>query len=135
MILGVVVLTRQCAVIELDTGSYGQSLAIQEKAFVKVDRGVLPGIFLLLRLVKAVKDEVWEEMQGFLNNCLCRRWVRTRIVRISVNALIGKGTPKPVDAFEPFCAAEAVKRLRLKDALVTSVTRDDLPDGGARQVA
>ncbi len=41
------------------------------------------------------------------------------------------GRPSPVDCDEPKRVAEAVKRLNLKFAVITSVTRDDLPDGGA----
>jgi lipoic acid synthetase len=41
--------------------------------------------------------------------------------------------PGPVDICEPERVAEAVKLLKLKHAVITSVTRDDLPDGGASQ--
>lgn len=41
------------------------------------------------------------------------------------------GKPLPVDRDEPRRVAEAVKMLLLRYAVVTSVTRDDLPDGGA----
>lgn len=41
--------------------------------------------------------------------------------------------PKPLDPAEPAQLAEAVRRLRLKHVVVTSVNRDDLPDGGAAQ--
>lgn len=45
------------------------------------------------------------------------------------------GTPQCVDPEEPKHLAEAVKELGLKHAVVTSVTRDDLPDGGASHFA
>ncbi|MDQ7031330.1 MAG: lipoyl synthase [Desulfonauticus sp.] len=41
--------------------------------------------------------------------------------------------PEPVDRDEPFRILEAVKRLDLKYVVITSVTRDDLEDGGASQ--
>lgn len=41
--------------------------------------------------------------------------------------------PEPVDQEEPARIAEAVARLKLKHAVITSVTRDDLEDGGAEQ--
>ncbi len=44
---------------------------------------------------------------------------------------IGTARPKPLDPQEPAHIAEAVKELGLKFAVITSVTRDDLPDGGA----
>lgn len=44
---------------------------------------------------------------------------------------IAGGRPQPVDREEPLRVAEAVRLLGLRHAVVTSVTRDDLPDGGA----
>jgi lipoyl synthase len=44
---------------------------------------------------------------------------------------IPKGTPQPADLGEPERVAGAVAALDLSYAVVTSVTRDDLPDGGA----
>ena len=41
--------------------------------------------------------------------------------------------PQPLDATEPIRLAEAVKRLNLNHVVITSVNRDDLPDGGAAQ--
>lgn len=41
--------------------------------------------------------------------------------------------PDPVDPDEPKNVSEAVQRLKLKHAVITSVTRDDLPDQGAAQ--
>lgn len=48
---------------------------------------------------------------------------------------VAKGIPGSVDPAEPAAVAEAVRRLGLAYAVVTSVTRDDLPDGGAAQFA
>lgn len=45
------------------------------------------------------------------------------------------GKPQPVDAGEPGRVAEAVVRLGLRHVVVTSVDRDDLPDGGAGHFA
>ena len=44
---------------------------------------------------------------------------------------IGKGKPKPVDEDEPQRVADSVAHLQLKFAVLTSVNRDDQPDGGA----
>lgn len=44
---------------------------------------------------------------------------------------VRSGTPSAVDAGEPGRIADAVDALGLGYAVVTSVTRDDLPDGGA----
>jgi len=43
--------------------------------------------------------------------------------------------PGPLDAGEPERVAQAVSRLKLRYAVLTSVTRDDLPDGGAAHFA
>lgn len=45
------------------------------------------------------------------------------------------GTPEPVDNEEPVHLAEAVRDLKLRHVVITQVTRDDLPDGGASQFA
>ena len=44
---------------------------------------------------------------------------------------IRKGHPLPLDPNEPRNVALAVSQLRLKHVVITSVTRDDLSDGGA----
>ncbi|BAY90030.1 MULTISPECIES: lipoyl synthase [unclassified Tolypothrix] len=41
--------------------------------------------------------------------------------------------PKPLDPTEPARLAEAVRRMQLNHVVITSVNRDDLPDGGASQ--
>ena len=48
---------------------------------------------------------------------------------------VGKGRPGELDANEPQRVAEAVAKLNLKFAVVTSVNRDDLPDGGSAHFA
>lgn len=45
------------------------------------------------------------------------------------------GKVRPLDAEEPKKIAKAVRQLELKYAVITSVTRDDLPDGGAHHFA
>ncbi|MGQ0636671.1 MAG: lipoyl synthase [Planctomycetaceae bacterium] len=44
---------------------------------------------------------------------------------------VPKGKTEPLEADEPERVAEAAARLGLKHVVITSVTRDDLPDGGA----
>ena len=44
---------------------------------------------------------------------------------------VKKGKPLPLDPKEPIHIAQAAKYLKLKHVVVTSVTRDDLLDGGA----
>ncbi len=44
---------------------------------------------------------------------------------------VSRGKPEQLEADEPDRVAEAAARLGLKHVVITSVTRDDLPDGGA----
>ena len=44
---------------------------------------------------------------------------------------VPKGRPEPLDLDEPRRVAEAVKAMGLRHVVVTSVDRDDVPDGGA----
>lgn len=44
---------------------------------------------------------------------------------------VPRGTPEALELDEPERVAEAAHRLGLKHVVITSVTRDDLPDGGA----
>ncbi len=44
---------------------------------------------------------------------------------------VERGTPEELEGDEPARLAEASLRLGLKHVVITSVTRDDLPDGGA----
>lgn len=46
---------------------------------------------------------------------------------------VASDQPLPPDPLEPHKVANAIAELQLKHAVLTSVTRDDLPDGGADQ--
>ena len=48
---------------------------------------------------------------------------------------VGGGEPAPLDASEPERVAAAAKEMGLRHVVVTSVTRDDLEDGGATHFA
>lgn len=48
---------------------------------------------------------------------------------------VATGLPKVLDADEPVRVADAVAKLGLRHVVVTSVDRDDLPDGGAEHFA
>ena len=48
---------------------------------------------------------------------------------------VATGKPDKLDPHEPEHLAEAVKKLGLSHVVITSVTRDDLPDGGAEHFA
>jgi len=48
---------------------------------------------------------------------------------------VANAPPEPVDQLEPARVAAAVRELGLRHVVITSVTRDDLPDGGAGHFA
>lgn len=48
---------------------------------------------------------------------------------------VNKGLPVSLDNTEPEKVASSAKKLNLKHVVITSVTRDDLPDGGAGHFA
>jgi lipoic acid synthetase len=48
---------------------------------------------------------------------------------------VAHGTPRPNDPHEPARLAEAVVRMGLRHVVITSVDRDDLPNGGAEAFA
>jgi len=48
---------------------------------------------------------------------------------------VSEGKPTTVDPNEPRHIGETIQALELKHVVITSVTRDDLPDGGAGQFA
>lgn len=48
---------------------------------------------------------------------------------------VQKGRPQTVDPSEPERLAESILKMSLSHAVITSVTRDDLPDGGAGHFA
>ena len=71
-----------------------------------------------------------------IGDCWSRRTATFMILgaRCSRNCrfcAIEHGRLHPPDAEEPLRVAQAVQTLKLRYAVVTSVTRDDLPDGGA----
>ncbi|MCD5390723.1 lipoyl synthase [candidate division NPL-UPA2 bacterium] len=73
-----------------------------------------------------------------LGECFSRRTATFMILgkRCTRNCrfcAVEKGKPLPVDPDEPKRVAQGCLRLRLTHAVITSVTRDDLWDGGARQ--
>jgi len=45
------------------------------------------------------------------------------------------GIPEELDPFEPYRVSKAVKEMELNHVVITSVDRDDLPDGGANHFA
>lgn len=48
---------------------------------------------------------------------------------------VPSGRPEDVEPDEPLRVAKAIQKMGLRHAVITSVTRDDLPDGGAAHIA
>jgi len=48
---------------------------------------------------------------------------------------VAKGAPRALDPQEPAHTAEAIRRMKVRHAVITSVNRDDLPDGGSAHFA
>jgi len=73
--------------------------------------------------------------------CFCRGYASFMILgdRCTRNCrfcgVSHSGRPGPVDKREPRNISEAIRRLGMRYAVITSPTRDDLPDGGANQFA
>lgn len=73
-----------------------------------------------------------------LNECFSSKFVTFMILgkvctRSCAFCSVKKGEIAPVDPLEPVRIANCVKRLGIRHVIVTSVTRDDLDDGGARE--
>ena len=107
--------------------------------------------------VKAPRRGMYEEMAGFLESmglhtvcqsascpnigeCFSRHTATFMILGNECTRQCGfcgvrHEQPLPVDPDEPRRVAEASRKLGLRYVVVTSVTRDDLPDGGASHFA
>lgn len=106
---------------------------------------------------KAPREEILQEIKGLLRSyslhtvceearcpnigeCFQKRTATFLILgdRCTRNCrfcAVKKKEPLPLDSQEPENVAQAVKGLDLRYVVITSVTRDDLSDGGAKQFA
>ncbi|HUT15327.1 MAG TPA: lipoyl synthase [Anaerolineae bacterium] len=106
---------------------------------------------------RALTTEVWQRMKPMLDGlslaticeeaecpnigeCFRRRTATFLILGRSCTrncrfCAVEHGRPEPVDRDEPHHLVEAVRQLGLRHVVITSVTRDDLPDGGAAHFA
>lgn len=97
-----------------------------------------PGMFFTSQVIEDLRLETVCESAKCPNRTEC--WSqRTATFMILGNVCtrpcgfcsVPKGKTEPLQADEPARLAEAVARLGLRHVVITSVTRDDLPDGGA----
>jgi len=79
---------------------------------------------LILLNVTSIAGECWNSGTGtiMLLGDTCTRGCRFCAVKTS-------STPAPPDAFEPFKTAEALSKWNISYVVLTSVDRDDMPDG------
>ncbi len=75
-----------------------------------------------------------------INECFSKKTVTFMILgnvctRNCTFCTVPKGVPQIVSEDEPALIAQSVLELNLKHVVITSVTRDDLPDGGAEHFA
>jgi lipoic acid synthetase len=102
---------------------------------------------------RALTAEAWQEMKSLLDQLslatVCEEAACPNIGecfghRTATFLILGRtctrscrfcavehGQPQPVDPAEPQHVLDAVQHLGLRHVVITSVTRDDLPDGGA----
>jgi len=74
-------------------------------------------------------------MECFSNRTATFMILGRRCTRNCTFCNVEKNPPDPVDSLEPIHVAQAVTELGLKHVVITSVTRDDLSDGGAGHFA
>jgi lipoic acid synthetase len=106
---------------------------------------------------RALSPEVWEQMKSLLDGlslaticeeaecpnvgeCFARHTATFLILGRTCTrncrfCAVEHGHPAPLDKAEPQHLAEAVQQLHLHHVVITSVTRDDLADGGAGHFA
>lgn len=91
-------------------------------------RSLIEGLGLNTVCKEAACPNIWECFQRHTATFMIMGDVCTRNCRF---CNVKTGHPAPLDSEEPVRLASAIKELGLKYAVITCVTRDDLPDGGA----
>ena len=91
-------------------------------------RSLIEGLGLNTVCKEAACPNIWECFQRHTATFMIMGDVCTRNCRF---CNVKTGHPAPLDPEEPARLASAIKELGLKYAVITCVTRDDLPDGGA----
>ena len=91
-------------------------------------RSLIEGLGLNTVCKEAACPNIWECFQRHTATFMIMGDVCTRNCRF---CNVKTGCPAPLDPEEPARLASAIKELGLKYAVITCVTRDDLPDGGA----
>jgi lipoic acid synthetase len=108
----------------------------------KVKSPLLPEVFKIKKLLRRLNlHTVCEEANcPNIGDCFSRKTATFMIMgdvctRNCPYCNVSHGKPQALDPQEPENVANAVKTLGLKHVVITSVDRDDLPDGGASHFA
>jgi len=108
----------------------------------KVKPPLLPEVFKIKKLLRRLNlHTVCEEANcPNIGDCFSRKTATFMIMgdvctRNCPYCNVSNGKPQALDPQEPENVANAVKTLGLKHVVITSVDRDDLPDGGASHFA
>jgi lipoic acid synthetase len=108
----------------------------------KVKSPLLPEVFKIKKLLRSLNlHTVCEEANcPNIGDCFSRKTATFMIMgdvctRNCPYCNVSHGKPQALDPQEPENVANAVKTLGLKHVVITSVDRDDLPDGGASHFA
>ncbi|MCX7760426.1 MAG: lipoyl synthase [Hydrogenothermaceae bacterium] len=108
----------------------------------KVISPLLPEVFQIKKLLRRLNlHTVCEEANcPNIGECFSKKTATFMIMgdictRNCPYCNVSHGKPLPLDSQEPIKIAQAVKTLGLKYIVITSVDRDDLPDGGASHFA
>ncbi|MDR0406145.1 MAG: lipoyl synthase [Clostridiales bacterium] len=119
-----------------------KALPARKPEWLRAKSGSDPECLRTARLLRALSLNTVCEEAGCPNRGECFRKRTATFMILGSNCTrncafctVTKAPPHAVDPLEPKRVAEAVKALRLRHAVITSVTRDDLPDGGARHFA
>src|SRR2546430_10855394 len=117
-------------------------IAARKPAWLKVPAPGGPNYLALKHLMRERKlNTVWEEAHcPTVGECWEHKAATFMILgdvctRNCAYCAVAHGTPAPLDAGEPVRLAEAVRQMGLRHVVITSVDRDDLPNGGAEGLA
>src|SRR5882762_1406766 len=117
-------------------------LAARKPAWLKVPAPGGPNYLALKHLMRDLKlHTVCEEAHcPNIGECWEHRAATFMILgdvctRNCAYCAVAHGTPAPLDTDEPARLAAAVEQLELQHVVITSVDRDDLPNGGAEMFA
>ncbi|HET9716402.1 MAG TPA: lipoyl synthase [Pseudolabrys sp.] len=118
------------------------SQILKKPHWIRVKAPVSPGFFATQKIVRENGLHTVCEEAGCPNigECWDKKHATFMIMgdtctRACAFCNVKTGLPKPLDVEEPGSVAEATARLGLAHVVVTSVDRDDLPDGGAAHFA